>query len=409
MITIKPFKAYRPTKELAEQVAALPYDVMNKDEACEMVKGKPYSFLHVDKPEIHIEKPTGTMLYEEAARRLKVLIDEKILVQDETECLYIYGIHNEWISQYGLVGLISCKEYEEGLIKRHEQTRSDKEEDRMQHIAHCQAHTGPIFLLYDEMELITKWIEEYVKCEKPEQCFISEDGVKHEVFKVQDVHTIYNLQNAFKALEAIYIADGHHRAAAACAYAKKQREEGKSSEKDEEQFFLGVVFPKEHLHMMDYNRVLKDESHLEEEDFFKALNKIFMIQRIDEKIYKPEKEHIFGMRYKKKWYKLTLEKTYLKDLDIAEQLDVSILQREVLEPLFGIKDPRTDHRIDFVGGIRGIEALNLLTEEQMDIAFNFYPTSLDALIQVANENKLMPPKSTWFEPKLRSGLFVHLF
>jgi uncharacterized protein (DUF1015 family) len=402
MVQLKAFKAYRPKDALAKEVAALPYDVMNEEEAKEMIKKAPYSFLQMDKPEIH-KGPKEENVYQTVANKLSDFVKEEIFIQDEKECLYLYGLHDGKRSQYGIVGLVSCEDYDQGLIKKHEQTRVDKEKDRIEHIAHCKAHTGPIFLFYNEMDLITLWIEEYVKEHQPTQSFVAEDGVRHEVFKIADENTQINLQRAFATLDALYIADGHHRAAAACAYARGQNDQAGAH-----QFFLGVIFPKAHLEMLDYNRVVKDESGLAKKALFDAIKENFFIEAVEDEAYKPTKMHTIGMRYAQKWYALTYKKSELSKAGI-EKLDTYILQKEILEPLFGIEDPRTDARIDFVGGIRGIQELNRRTEREGLVAFSLYPTQMEQLIEIADENGLMPPKSTWFEPKLRSGLFLHMF
>lgn len=404
MATIRAFGALRPTSALVSKVAALPYDVMNTEEARKIVEGNPYSFLHVDKPEMHVSNPVGDELYAFAGHRLNEMIQKGIFIKDE-ESLYIYGLSNQQTTQYGLVCLVSAKEYDEGIIKKHENTRTDKEIDRIKHVSYCHAHTGPIFLAYKELELVTAWLLEYTSKHEPVYYFTGEDNVKHQVFKISDPHTIHNIICAFEEADTLYIADGHHRAAAAASVARKYREEGKISE--DAQYFLATIFPKEQLCIMDYNRVLKDESALDAEQLFECLQQKFQVEAIEEIVYKPIKRHTFGMRYQKKWYKLTIKEEWVDERDPVASLDASLLQTHVLEPLFNILDPKADKRIDFVGGIRGIEELNRRTDTDMDIAFSMFPTSIDELIQVADANQLMPPKSTWFEPKLRSGIFIH--
>ncbi|MDF2595232.1 MAG: hypothetical protein K0R69_1573 [Clostridia bacterium] len=404
MVTVRAFKAYRPSEQLVTKVAALPYDVMTTEEAKVIVKDNPYSFLHIDKPEMHVQNPVGDELYAFAGDTLNRMIEEGVFVQDEP-CLYIYGLTNSYTTQYGIVCCVSAKEYDKGIIKKHENTRTDKEEDRIKHVTYCEAHTGPIFLAYKSLEQVTEWMTNYVSSHIPLYNFISEDGVGHQVFKVDDPNTIENITSAFCEAEALYIADGHHRAAAAAAVARAN--ETSDDTNTEAGYFLAAVFPKDQLHIMDYNRVLKDESGLSEALFFDQLHKIFEIEGLNVLAYKPEAKHCFGMRYHKKWYKLTLKEAYINEEDPVASLDVSILQNYVLEPLFKILNPKNDKRIDFVGGIRGIEELNRRTNEDMDVAFSLYPTSMDELIRVADANELMPPKSTWFEPKLRSGIFIH--
>ncbi len=404
MVTIKAFKAYRPSEALVTKVAALPYDVMSTEEAKELVKDNPYSFLHVDKPEMHVKNPSEDELYAFAGNTLDRMIEEGVFIQDEA-CIYIYGLTNAYTKQYGIVCCVSAEEYDKGIIKKHENTRTDKELDRIKHVTYCNAHTGPIFLAYRDLDRVTKWMMDYVIENKPIYSFTSEDGVKHEVFKVANPQVISDITKAFHGTDALYIADGHHRAAAAAAVARSDKASG--ANREEAAYFLATVFPKEHLYIMDYNRVLKDESGLEQDALFEQLVKVFDIEPVADESYKPDMRHTFGMRYQKKWYKLLVKEDYTDESDPVACLDVSILQKYVLSPLFNIHDPKNDKRIDFVGGIRGIEELNKRTEEDMDVAFSMYPTSMDELMRVADANELMPPKSTWFEPKLRSGIFIH--
>lgn len=405
MATIRAFRAFRPQQTLVSQVAALPYDVMNTEEAKLYVEGNPYSFLHIDKPEMHVSTPKDdTEAFRFAGDTLKHMIKEGIFVQDEPS-LYIYGLTNEFTSQYGIVCCVSAEEYDKGIIKKHENTRTDKEQERIKHVTFCNAHTGPIFLAYKDLDLVTLWMKEYVATQTPVYDFTSEDGVRHEVYKISHPETIKNLIAAFKETDALYIADGHHRAAAAAAVARAHLANQTNCE--ESGYFLATIFPKEQLHIMDYNRVLKDESGLNKQQFFSYLNQRFEIEELAASTYRPAMRHTFGMRYDKKWYKLTIKAEYVNESDPVASLDVALLQDQVLAPIFHIQDPKNDKRIDFIGGIRGIEELNKRTDEDMDIAFSMYPTSMDELIAVADAHRLMPPKSTWFEPKLRSGIFIH--
>ena len=276
----------------------------------------------------------------------------------------------------------------------------------MKHVTYCNAHTGPIFLAYKDLDCVTRWMKEYVTTQTPIYDFISEDGVRHEVYQVSHQETIEHVIAAFKASEALYIADGHHRAAAAAAVARSRREMQTGSEASE--YFLATIFPKEQLYIMDYNRVLKDESGLSQEDFFAYLAKHFEVKVVNAETYQPTMRHTFGMRYNKQWYALVAKSHIINEEDPVKRLDVAILQDQVLSPIFHIEDPKNDKRIDFIGGIRGIAELNRRTDTDMDIAFSMYPTSMDELIKVADAKLLMPPKSTWFEPKLRSGIFIHL-
>ena len=404
MAIIKPFRAFRPTKELVTKVAALPYDVMNTEEAKEIVKGNEYSFLHIDKPEMHVLETKNNERYIFAGDTLASMIDRGIFKQDE-ESLYIYVLKNEYTTQCGLVCLVSANEYDKGIIKKHENTRVDKELDRINHVTYCKAHTGPIFLAYKGLELVTSWLLEYTNNNDSVYSFDAGDGVTHEIFKVSDVNTINNIVSAFDEANALYIADGHHRAAAAAAVARNNKSAGTATE--DNQHFLATIFPKEQLYIMDYNRVLKDDSGLTEKEFIEILSEKFIVEKTADATYKPSDRHIFGMRYNKVWYKLTIKSEFVEESDPVNSLDAELLQNNVLEPIFKILDPKSDKRIDFVGGVRGIDELNKRTDEDMDIAFSMYPTSMDELIAVADASKLMPPKSTWFEPKLRSGLFIH--
>lgn len=406
MATIKSFRALRPDVKFVESVAALPYDVVGLEEAKNSIKRYPYSFLQIDKPELHMTCSNEDEEYVYVRRLLKQLILEKVFIQDEEEALYIYGLTNNLGSQYGIVGLVSAMEYEQGIIKKHENTRTDKELERIKHISHCQAHTGPIFLAYKGMDRITKWMEDYRSENNAIYSFITEDGVKHEVFKIDKIQDISYITECFKQVNALYIADGHHRAAAAVAIAKSERETGVYS--PDSQYFLAVIFPKDQLHIMGYHRILQDESGLTPEELMKRLKNRFTVEPANTIYYKPDKPGCIGMRYHKKWYKLILKKEISETKKLRASLDVSILQDEILEPIFHIKNPKEDSRIEFIGGVDGDRRLNEETEKKWDIAFSLYPTSMEELITIADHNQLMPPKSTWFEPKLRSGIFIHL-
>lgn len=414
MISIKPFRAYRPVDTYVQEVADLPYDVVTDEEVRQILKVRPHSFLGVDKPEAWCEKSDETSVAHAAQMALNELIDKKILLEDDKESLYIYGLESRWGKQYGLVGCFSCLEYEQDLIKKHEKTRADKEADRVRHVAACRAHTGPIFLTCKEDKALQNWIIQYIKDKEPLYDFADETGLRQVIYKICYREAIEEVIELFAGLNALYVADGHHRLQAASTYAK-QRREGDKDEicgedlQEEYEYFLGVVFPKSELTILDYNRVLKDESGLSEEGLMEALRQRFEVSQLEDSLFRPEERHTFGMRYKKKWYALKVKEGAIDEENVVERLDTFILQKKVLEPIFKIQDPRTDRRIDFVGGIKGIEALNDLTNTKWDIAFSLYPTSIEELIAVADEGELMPPKSTWFEPKLRSGLFIHKF
>lgn len=412
MIDIKPFKAYRPDREYVEQVVALPYDVVNEKEARAIGENNPYSFLYVDKPEVFCKEKEEN-IYEVAGQFLEELISKGILIQEDTPCFYIYGLESEYGGQYGIVGCLSCKDYENGKIKKHENTREDKERDRVLHIAGCSAHTGPIFLACKEENQLESFISTYRREYEPLFDFIHE-GVRQVVYRIDTQHALGQVTACFNQMEALYVADGHHRLAAATAYARMRRQNARdessvSCETEEYENFLGVVFPKSQLTIMDYNRVLQDESGLNKEKMIKEIEKNFEIKSMGTTAYRPTCIHKMGMCCKGNWYALCL-KAYPGDAsNPVATLDTTFLQNLILEPIFHIEDPRTDKRIDFVGGIKGIEELSRRTKQDMDIAFSLYPPTMDELIAVADAGMLMPPKSTWFEPKLRSGLFIHVF
>ena len=409
MAVIRQFKAIRPTPEMAEKVAALPYDVVNSEEAAEMVIGNPYSFLHVDKAEIDL--PAGTDIYspevyEKAKSNLEKMITDGVLVKDEKPMLYVYELTMDGRSQTGLVACTSIDEYMQGIIKKHELTREDKEQDRIRHVDICNANTGPIFLAYRTVDEISEIVDN-VKKNAPVYDFTAEDGIIHRAWIIDDEETINRLVKLFKDVPNLYIADGHHRNASAAKVGLKRRNENPNYTGDEEfNYYLAVIFPSDQLKILDYNRVVKDLNGLSEEEFIKKLSEKFDIVETEGRA-KPDKAYDFGMYMDGKWYMLTA-KDEIKSKDAVKGLDVSILQDNVLIPILGIGDIRTDKRIDFVGGIRGLGELEKRIDSgEMKVAFAMYPTSIEQLMTIADENKIMPPKSTWFEPKLRSGLFIH--
>ncbi len=411
MAIIRPFKAIRPQKNLADKVAALPYDVMSSDEAREMVKGNPYSFLHVDKAEIDLDKSIDlydTRVYEKARDNLNQMIKDDILRQDEKPCFYIYQQTMQGRSQTGLVACTSIDDYLNNVIKKHEHTRADKEQDRINHVDYCDANTGPIFLTYkynDEIEMI---IANGIAGE-PEYDFTTQ-GVGQKVWIIDDEKILAKLQELFANVPSLYIADGHHRSASAVKVGLKRRQAKPSYTAEEEfNYFLAVIFPDKDLYIMDYNRLVKDLNGLTEEQFLESVKEKFKIEKLDNAdIYTPEAKHTFGMYLGHSWYKLTAYDNTFNPHNPVERLDVSILQNNILEPLLGINDPRTSNRIDFVGGIRGIKILQKRVDsKEMAVAFSLHPTTIDDLMDIADAGEVMPPKSTWFEPKLLSGLFIH--
>ena len=417
MLTVKPFKAIRPRTEPddAGKIAALPYDVMNTEEAREMVKDKPLSFLHVDKAEIDL--PPGTdphsdEVYALAKKNLEYLINEGHLIQDEKPCFYIYKLNTPTYFQAGLVACPSVDDYIEGRIKKHELTRADKEEDRIRHVDTLNANTGPIFLMHKPHKELREIIYDITFHQKKTYIFLSDEQVLNEVWVVDDPDKIKEIQEIVNSMDALYIADGHHRCASAVKVAQMRRNQFPHYSGDEEfNSFLAVMFPSDQLSIKDYNRVVKDLNGHSTEEFLKLVAEKFDVEKKDAQV-KPKDLHTFGMYLDGSWYKLTAhEDTYPKIGDykeaVVDALDVAILQRELLSPILGIEDPRTDPRIDFVGGIRGIGELERRASSDMKVAFSMYRTSLDELMAVADAGLIMPPKSTWFEPKLLSGLFIH--
>ena len=409
MSIIRAFRAVRPKKEYAAQVAALPYDVMNSAEARVKVQGNPLSFIHVDKAEVDL--PEGVDLYSDAvyakaAENLQKLSDEGVCFTEDAPKLYIYRQQWNGVCQTGIVGCASVDDYLNGVIKRHELTRADKEEDRIRHVDTCDANTGPIFLAYRRSGAIDAVIDK-VTALAPEYDFVSEGNVKNTVWVIDDAADIAAVTDGFRAVESLYIADGHHRAASAVKVALKRREANPGYTGEEEfNFFLAVYFRADELKILDYNRLLKDTNGLSDEELFGRLGEVFAMEKSDKPV-KPAARHTFGMFYKEQWYALTLKEGLADESDAVGSLDVSLLQKLVNEPIFGIGDPRTDKRIDFVGGIRGLSELEKRCREDMVLAFSMYPTSLDELMAIADAGEIMPPKSTWFEPKLLSGLFIH--
>ena len=411
MAVFRPFKAIRPVPEFADKVAALPYDVMNSAEAAEMVKGNPYSFLHVDKAEIDL--PEGTDLYSEqvylkASENLKKLSENGICKQDNEPKIYIYRQIMNGRAQTGLVGCVSIDDYINNIIKKHELTRADKEADRINHVDYCDANTGPIFLTYRPQNEIASIVSAWKENNAPVYDFVTADGIANTVWVIDCEETIAKLTKLFDGVDYLYIADGHHRAASAVKVGLKRREQYPDYNGNEEfNFFLAVLFDCEELEIMDYNRVIKDLNGSTEEEFIEKISEKFSVELVGYSAYKPEIAHTFGMLIGGKWYKLTAKEGSFNADDPVDALDVSILQKNLISPVLGIDDPRTDKRIDFVGGIRGLAELERRVNEDMCLAFSMYPTTLEELMDIADAGQIMPPKSTWFEPKLLSGLFIH--
>ncbi len=411
MSVFRPFKAIRPKSEYASKVAALPYDVMNSDEAREMVKDNPVSFLHIDKAEIDLSRDTylySEEVYLKAKENLDKLVADGISVQDEKPYFYIYRQIMNGRAQTGLVGCVSIDDYMNNVIKKHELTRADKEADRINHVDYCDANTGPIFLTYKPDNEIASIINNWKDNHTPYCDFITEDGIQNTVWVIDCDKTNTQITSLFEKVESLYIADGHHRAASAVKVGIKRREANPDYTGNEEfNYFLAVLFNCDELEIMDYNRVIKDLNGYTKDEFINEIGKKFNIEKVGKKAYKPVSSHTFGMLLDGEWYKLAAHSDSFDSNDVVGSLDVSILQNNLISPILGIDDPRTDKRIDFVGGIRGLSELERRVSDDMCLAFSMYPTTLEELMNIADNGLIMPPKSTWFEPKLLSGLFIH--
>lgn len=420
MAVFRPFEGVRPVKEKAGDVAALPYDVMNSDEARVMAEGNPWSFLHVDKAEIDLPRETGLyddIVYETARANLKKMSAEGILVKDDSPCFYLYRETMNGRTQTGIVGCASIDDYKNGVIKKHELTVAAKERDRIRHVDTCDANTGIIFLTFRDDSAIADLMKRVTEGETPEYDFVKDDGIRHEVWVIRDDESIRLLESRFDQIPALYIADGHHRAASAVKVGEKRRASHPDYTGEEEfNFFLAAAFPASELMIWDYNRVVADLNGMTEEEFLQKLAADFKVTPYSEgagleedsfENVRPKEPHTFSLLLGGRWYGLKADMSLIDTKDPVERLDVSVLQNRVLDPLLGIKDPRNDGRISFVGGIRGIGELVKLVNEGAACAFAMYPTTMDDLMSIADAGKTMPPKSTWFEPKLLSGLFIH--
>lgn len=409
MAIIRPFNSLRPREDVVSKVAALPYDVYNRQEALEEVLKEPLSFLKIDRAETQFNKdinPYDEKVYEKARDSLQEMIMDGILIKEGRNCYYVYELTMNGRSQTGIVGCAALDDYLNNVIKRHEKTREDKELDRINHVDSCNAQTGPIFLAYRSQEKINQVVD-VIKKESPVYDFVAQDGVKHMVWKIDSESNIQTIYTEFKTIQSIYIADGHHRTASAVKVGLKRRKENPGYTGDEEfNFFLSVLFPHDQLMILDYNRVVKDLNGNSDEGFLNEVAKVFTVEAMGLEAYKPIKKATFGMYLEGVWYKLTA-KDEIRSNDPVNGLDVALLQNHLLTPILNIKDIRTDKRIDFVGGIRGLKELEKRTNSDMKVAFSMFPTSINELFEVSDAGQLMPPKSTWFEPKLRSGLFVH--
>lgn len=411
MATVRSFKGFRPLPKYAADVAAKPYDVLNSEEARAEAGEKPLSFLHVGKPEIDL--PPGTNLYDERVyqkgkENLQKLIADGILREDSSPSLYLYAQTMNNHTQYGLMGCVSVAEYLNDTIKKHELTRKDKEDDRTKHVKVTNAHTGPIFLTYRAQPAIDAMVDR-VRSAPPINAFVAEDGIRHQLWVISEQKMIKEITEAFGRVKNLYVADGHHRSAAAARVGKELADANPNHRGDEEyNFFLAVLFPHNQLRIMDYNRVVKDLNRRTPEQYLEEVKKYFDVKAEQSQV-RPAAKGELGMYLKGNWYRLNIKPELLKNPDPVERLDVSILQRHFLTPVLGIDDPRTNRRIDFVGGIRGLSELEKRVDSgDMAVAFALYPTSIDELLAIADGGKIMPPKSTWFEPKLRDGIVVHM-
>lgn len=409
MANIRPFAAYRPAPGMESKIAALPYDVYNREEACAVVAENPESFLAIDRAETGFGPEVDTYapeVYARAASMIQERIADGRFIKEDIPCYYLYELTMDGRSQTGIVACASIDDYANNIIKKHENTRADKEQDRINHVDICNMQTGPIFLAY-RMDEVLKDITRAVKDNAPVYDFVSEDGIGHRVWVISDSVSVTGIKARFEQMNAVYIADGHHRCASAVKVGLKRRAENPGYTGEEEfNYFLSVLFPDDELHIMDYNRVVKDLNGYSVEEFLMKISESFEVEKASVSPYRPMEKGSFGMYLEGQWYCLTAREEILSE-DAVKGLDVSLMQDYLLAPILGIDDPKTDKRIDFVGGIRGLKELERRVETDMKVAFSMYPTSIGELFAVADAGMLMPPKSTWFEPKLRSGLFLH--
>jgi len=409
MANIRPFKAIRPAKEYADKIAALPYDVYSREEAREAVKGKDDTFLRIDRAETNFDYDIdlySDKVYAKANELLQNMIKDGRFIKDNKPCYYVYELTMDGRVQTGIVAASSVDDYVNEVVKKHENTRAEKEADRINHVNICSAQTGPIFLAYRDREAIDEVVRRVKKGDAVYD-FVADDGVRHRVFLIDGEDDIKAIYDEFKKTDSIYIADGHHRAASAVKVSMMRREANPNYSGDEEfNYFLSVLFPDSELMIMDYNRVLKDMNSHTPSELFDKMEECFSLLKEGESEIKPSKKGEVSMFIDGKWYLYDIKDEYRSD-DPVEGLDVSLLQKLILEPFFDIKDPKTDDRIDFVGGIRGLKELERRCSVDAKVAYAMYPTDISELFAVADAGRLMPPKSTWFEPKLRSGLFIH--
>lgn len=409
MADIRPFGAIRPAKEYAKRIAALPYDVYNREEAVKAVEGNEDTFLRIDRAETNFDTDTdiySDKVYAKANELLRGMIDDGRFIRDNKPYYYVYELTMDGRVQTGIVAVSAVDDYMNGIIKKHENTLAEKEADRIRHVDTCSAQTGPIFLAYRDREAIDRIVNR-VKDGRAEYDFVADDGIRHRVFIIDDDNDIKTIKSEFEDTDSIYIADGHHRAASAVKVSLMRREaKGNYSGEEEFNYFLSVLFADSELMIMDYNRVLKDMNGHSLLELHDKMQQYFTFIKEDSKQIRPSKKGEVSLFADGKWYLYGIKDEYTSD-DPVDGLDVALLQNLILEPFFGIEDPKKDDRIDFVGGIRGLQELERRCSEDACVAFAMYPTDISELFAVADAGRLMPPKSTWFEPKLRSGLFIH--
>ncbi len=406
---ILPFRALRPVEGRADDVVAPPYDVMNADEARAMAQGRPWSFLHISRPEIDLPRgtdPYAPEVYSKARENLDHMIAGSVLKRDETPCYYAYRLIMGEHVQTGLVAVASVDAYDINRVRKHELTRPQKEDDRVRQIEALNAQTGPVFLSYRANTVVDTILQEVSKA-TPDVDVTAADGVQHALWVISDSNAIDSLTNAFNAMDAVYVADGHHRSAAASRVAHRRREQGSAGTEASYDYFLSVLFPHDQVQILDYNRVVRDLNGLDENAFLDAVAQRFVVNESADSV-KPHSPAEFGMYLAGKWYHLALPPEQIPQ-DPVSRLEVSLLGDNLIDPILGITDQRRDNRIDFVGGIRGMEGLEARVDSgEMAVAFSLYPTTMDALMAVADADEIMPPKTTWFEPKLADGLVSHI-
>lgn len=409
MADIIPFKAIRPREDLVEKIAALPYDVYSREEARRKVEGDNYSFLRIDRAETQFPEDYDMYapeVYEKARDMLQEMVDRGEFVQEKAPAYYVYELVMNGRKQVGIGACASVDDYENRIIKKHENTRAEKEADRIRHVDICNAQTGPIFLAYRKREDIQAEVEKAMK-RQPLYDFTAEDGIVHRVWIIDEEDSVRAIQEGFAKVDSVYIADGHHRCASAVRVSQKRREQNPDyTGKEAFNYFLSVIFPDDQLFIMDYNRVVKSLNGYTEDEFLSKVKEIFATEETGTMPYHPKKKGEIGMYLKNTWYKLSVKPEMLTGNPV-EDLDVAVLQKHLLQPVLGILDPKSDGRIDFVGGIRGLEELERRVRTDCKAAFAMYPTDIHELFAVSDAGKLMPPKSTWFEPKLRSGILIH--